>query len=184
MRTLLDPSLRRGLSVLTSLGLVFDTFTYHTQMADLCDLARAAPDASIVLNHISAPIGIGPYEGKRKDVFADWSKSIAEVARYPNVTVKLGGMGMKMFGFRFQDEPLPPTSEQLAEAWRPYIEHTISVFGPNRCMFESNFPVDKGTCSYAALWNAFKRIAAQYSADEKTAMFSGTAARVYRLSVA
>jgi L-fuconolactonase len=180
---LLDAGLRKGLQVLTRMGLTLDSFMYHTQMHELVDLARAVPDAQIVLNHISAPLGVGPYEGKRQEVFANWSKSIAEVAKCPNVNVKLGGFGMRMFGFTFQNEKLPPTSEQLAEAWKPYVEHTISVFGPDRCMFESNFPVDKGTCSYAALWNAFKRIAKPYSAAEKTAMFSGTAARFYRLSI-
>ncbi len=163
---------------------MFETFAYHTQIAELRDLARAAPDATIVANHILAPLGIGPYEGKRKEVFAEWSKSMSDLATCPNVMVKLGGMAMRLFGFRLHEQGLPPSSEDLAAAWRPYMEHCIAAFGPERCMFESNFPVDKGGCSYAVLWNAFKRIAARYSADEKNALFGGTAARVYRIDIA
>jgi len=179
-----DESFRKGIRVLAGMGLTLDTYLYHTQIDEFSELARAVPDAPIVLNHVCAPIGIGPYEGKRQEVFAAWSKSITEAAKQKNVCMKLGGLGMRIFGFKFQDEKLPPTSEELAKAWGPYVEHCISAFGPDRCMFESNFPVDKGTCSYVALWNAFKRIAAQYSASEKTALFSGTAARFYKLSVA
>ncbi len=181
---LADPSFRKGLGVLTAMGLSFDTYLYHTQLGEFCDFARACPDTPIVLNHVCAPIGIGPYAGKRQEVFAEWSRGMAEAAKFPNVCVKLGGLGMRIFGFTFHEQNLPPASEELAKAWGPYLEHCISVFGPGRCMFESNFPVDKGSCSYVALWNAFKRIAAQYSPSEKTALFSGTAARVYRLDVA
>ncbi len=103
------------------------------------------------------------------------------LARHPNIHVKVGGMGMRLFGFRVHEGELPPASEELAAAWRPYVETCVGAFGARRCMFESNFPVDKGSCGYAALWNAFKRIAAGWSAEERTALFSGTAERVYRL---
>ena len=84
-------------------------------------------------------------------------------------------------GFTVHTGELPPSSEELAAGWRPYIETCIAAFGTERAMFESNFPVDKGSCGYAALWNAFKRIAAGCSAAEKAALFVGTATKFYRL---
>src|SRR5205085_9861273 len=135
----------------------------------------------IMLDHVGGPIGLGPYGGKRDEVFAEWSARIRELAACPNVHVKLGGLGMRMFGFDLHTRELPPSSEELAAAWRPYVETCIAAFGPERAMFESNFPVDKGSCSYAALWNAFKHIAAGCSAAEKAALFAGTANRFYRL---
>jgi L-fuconolactonase len=155
---------------------------YFTQLGELVDLARAFPETPIVLNHVGGAIGIGPYAGRRDEVFAEWRGRIAELAACPNVHVKLGGLGMRLFGFDVHTGELPPSSEQLAAAWRPYIETCIAAFGPHRAMFESNFPVDKGSCGYQALWNAFKRIAAGASADEKTALFAGTASRFYRLA--
>jgi len=176
------PAFHEGLRALTSLGLSFDAWMYHTQLGELTAVARAHPGATIVLNHAGGAIGIGPYAGRRDEVFAEWRQSIVELARCPNVHVKLGGLGMRLFGFDVHSHELPPSSEQLARAWRPYIETCIELFGPQRAMFESNFPVDKGTCSYQALWNAFKRIAAGTSNADKQALFSGTATRVYRLS--
>jgi predicted TIM-barrel fold metal-dependent hydrolase len=130
---------------------------------------------------MSAAIGLGRYAGKRDEVFAEWSRRIRELAACPNLHIKLGGLGMRMFGFTHHTCELPPSSEELAAAWRPYIETCIAAFGPERAMFESNFPVDKGSCGYAALWNAFKRIAAGCSAAEKAALFACTATKFYRL---
>jgi predicted TIM-barrel fold metal-dependent hydrolase len=174
-------SFGEGLRVLTSLGLSFDAWMYHTQLDELTPVARAHPDATIVLNHVGGAIGIGPHAGRRDEVFADWRRSILELARCPNVCVKLGGLGMRLFGFDVHSHERPPSSEQLAQAWRPYVETCIEQFGPRRAMFESNFPVDKGSCSYQSLWNAFKRIAAGASQADKQALFGGTATRVYRL---
>jgi L-fuconolactonase len=178
-----EPEFRRGLSQLAKRGLVFDAWAYHTQLGELVDLAHAMPELSIVINHQGGPIGIGPYEGRRQEVFEDWRYFMRKLARYENVSVKLGGFGMLMAGFDFQDRDLPPTSEELAEVWGPYHVECVETFGPSRCMFESNFPVDKGTCSYLVLWNAFKRIAMDYSADEKHALFFGTANRIYSLGL-
>ncbi|MFC7398953.1 amidohydrolase family protein [Chelatococcus sp. GCM10030263] len=177
------PPFRAGFAHLAPLGLTFDTWMYHTQLDDLVALADAFPDTTIVLNHVGGTIGIGPYAGRRDDVFAEWKQAISRVAERPNVIVKLGGLGMRLFGFDFQNRDRAPTSQELADAWRPYIETCITAFGPDRAMFESNFPVDKGTCSYAVLWNAFKRITSGASADEKRALFCGTAARVYAIAV-
>ena len=155
---------------------------YHTQLPELVELAQAFPGTTIILNHVGGALGIGPYAGKREEVFAEWNASIRVLARCRNVHVKLGGLGMRLFGFDFTARALPPSSEVLAQSWRPDIEACIDAFGPERCMFESNFPVDKGSCSYAVLWNAFKRITASASTVEKQWLFSGTASRVYRLS--
>jgi L-fuconolactonase len=176
------PALREGLRCLTALGLTFDAWMYHTQLGELIALARACPDATIVLNHVGGAIGIGPYAGRRDEVFTQWRESIRELAQCPNVCVKLGGLGMRLFGFDVHEGALPPSSEQLAQAWRPYIETCIEAFGVSRAMFESNFPVDKGSCSYQALWNAFKRITAGASAPDKEALYRATAMRVYRIS--
>jgi len=181
---LLDPRFREGFAELAPLGLSFDAWLYHTQLDELTDLARAFPGTTIIVDHIGGALGLGPYAGKRAEVMADWSRSLKGLAVCPNVYMKLGGMGMRFPGFDFHDRPVPPTSDELAAAWGPYLETCIAIFGANRCMLESNFPVDKPTCSYHVLWNAFKRVTAKASADEKRALFSGTAQKVYRLQPA
>ena len=178
---LMQPDFRAGLARLTRLGLSLDAWAFHPQLADVVDLARACPDANIVVGHVGGPLGYGPYAGKRDEVFKTWKAGITELARCGNVAMKLGGMMMRLAAYDYRTEPAPPTSEQLAALWRPYIEPCIELFGPDRCMFESNFPVDKMGIGWTALWNAFKRIAAGASAEDKRAMFSGTARRVYRL---
>ena len=178
---LLDAQFRRGFAHLAPRGLSFDAWMYHTQLDDVIDLAQAFPGTTIILNHLGGPIGIGPYAGHRDAVFGEWQRSIQKLARCDNVIVKLGGMGMRVFGFDFADQPAPPDSTALAQAWAPYVEACIEAFGVERCMFQSNFPVDKGTCSYVVIWNAFKRIAAGCSAAEKQALFFGTAAQAYRI---
>ena len=177
----LDGNFREGFAALIALDLTFDAWVFQTQLGDVADLARAFPQARIVLNHVGGPVGIGPYAGKRDEAFAAWRASIQQIASFPNTYVKLGGLGMKMIGFDFYDKPEPPSSQDLEKAWRPYIETCIAAFGTQRSMFESNFPVDKGTCSYQVMWNTFKRIAAGHSADEKAALFSGAARKAYRL---
>lgn len=176
---MMDPVFRQGFARLVALSMSFDCWLYHTQLEEVVDLARSFPDANIILDHVGGPIGAGAYAGKRQEVFEIWKAGIEKIAATPNVTCKLGGLGMKVGGFGFEMKDRPPTSEELALAWAPYIETCIDAFGPDRCMFESNFPVDKVTCSYPVLWNAFKRIASHYSDDERAALFSGTAQRVY-----
>jgi predicted TIM-barrel fold metal-dependent hydrolase len=181
---LLDPEFRKGFACLAPLGLSFDSWLVHTQLDDFLDLARAFPDTTLVLDHVGGPLGIGLYRGRRDEVFTEWRSRIQAVAQCPNVHVKLGGLGMHTPGFDFHLKNQPPSSEELAQAWRPYIETCIDAFGADRAMFESNFPVDKGTCGYGVLWNAFKRIAAGCSDTEKQALFCGTAAKVYRIETA
>lgn len=180
---LLDKRVREGFAQLAPLGLSFDAWAFHPQLGDVVDLARAFPATPIVMNHVGGPIGLGRYKGKRDEVFADWSARIRELAACPNVHVKLGGLGMKMFGFDFHEGELPPSSEQLAAAWRPYVETCIDAFGPSRAMFESNFPVDKGSYGYGVFWNACKRLAQGASAAEKADLFHDTASRFYRLGL-
>jgi predicted TIM-barrel fold metal-dependent hydrolase len=179
---LLDSAFRKGFAALAPLNLSFDAWLFHPQLGELIDLARAFPDTRIVLDHCGGPIGLGSY-ANREEVFKVWKASILEVAKCPNVSVKLGGLAMRLLGYDFHQRPRPPSSEDAAAAWRPYIETCIEAFGPARGMFESNFPPDKGQCSYQVIFNAFKRIAAQYSEAEKTALFSKTASDFYRLGV-
>lgn len=174
---------RAGIAELARRGLVFDAWMYHTQLDDLVDLADRFPDASFVLDHIGGPIGIGPYAGRRAEVFAAWREGMRRVAAAGNVCVKLGGLGMPMSGFGFEDAPLPPSSDELARAWGPYFETCIELFGAARCMFETNFPVDKGTASYTVTWNAFKKIVAGCSETEREALFFANADRVYSLGL-
>jgi predicted TIM-barrel fold metal-dependent hydrolase len=180
---LLDSTFRKGFTCLAPLGLSFDAWLFHPQIGELVDLARAFPDTRIVLDHCGGPAGIGSYANRREEIFSGWKASIQEVARCPNVTVKLGGLAMRLLGFDFHERPMPPSSEELAAAWRPYVETCIEAFGPARAMFESNFPPDKGQCSYQVIFNAFKRVAAPYSETEKTALFSKTAIDFYRLKL-
>jgi L-fuconolactonase len=177
-----DPKFREGLAQLAALGLSFESWQYHPQLPDAIDLARAFPNTTIILNHVGGVLGVGPYSGRRHEILTSWRKDIAELAKCPNVNVKLGGIGMTSFGFEFHERDIPPSSEELAAAWRQYVEPCIESFGVNRCMFESNFPPDKQSCGYTELWNAFKRITSGASPTEKTALYSGTAARVYRLT--
>ena len=170
-----------GFKHLAPRGLTFEALSYHTQLDDAAALARAFPDTTIILNHYGAPVGVGPYAGKRDEVFQAWKAGIDDIATCPNVVVKLGGLFMHVNGFGFETKAEPPSSAALADATRPYFEHTVARFGPSRAMFESNFPVDKLSCSYGVLWNAFKLLAKDFSAGEKAAMFHDTAARVYRL---
>ena len=173
---------REGFAVLGKLGLTFDAWLYHPQMPDLISLAHAFPQQKIVLNHVGGPLGLGYYADKRDEIFAGWRQDIRELAGCPNVYVKLGGLGMRICGFQFHHRERPPSSRDLADAWRPYVETCIEAFGPSRCMFESNFPVDKISAPYQVYWNAFKRLAKGASADEKAALFRGTAKDFYRLS--
>ncbi len=172
---------RAGLARLSKLGLSLDAWAFHPQLADVVDLARAFPGANIIMGHVGAPLGYGPYAGKRDEVFASWKAGVTDLARCDNVTMKLGGMMMRLAAYDYRTKPAPPSSSELAGLWGPYIETCIELFGAKRCMFESNFPVEKMGIGWAALWNAFKRISAGASADEKQALFSGTARRAYRL---
>ena len=178
-----DPAYQAGFAQLAPLGLTYDAWLYHPQLPELISLAREHPETPIVLNHIGAPLGIGPYGGQREEVFATWSASIRELASCQNVHVKLGGLGMGRYGNRFHEKPQPPSSEELAAVSRPYVETCIEAFGAARCMFESNFPVDKGAYTYAAYWNACKILARGASDSEKHELFFGTAARFYRLDL-
>jgi predicted TIM-barrel fold metal-dependent hydrolase len=181
LHQVMDPKFREGLAQLAPLGMSFESWQYHSQLPDAIDLARSSPQTTIILNHVGGILGVGPYNNRREEVLAGWRKNITELAKCPNVYCKLGGLGMVSVGFDFHERDLPPGSEDLAAAWRPYIEHCIEAFGVDRCMFESNFPPDKQSCGYTELWNAFKRITAGASASEKKALYSGTAAKVYRL---
>jgi predicted TIM-barrel fold metal-dependent hydrolase len=178
-----DATFRQGFACLAPMNLSFDAWLYHPQIDELTSLAQAFPDTRICLNHVGGPLGIGAYGGKRDEVFATWSRAVRALARSTNVFVKLGGMAMRINGFDFHEQADPPSSEVLAAAWRPYVETCIDAFGAARCMFESNFPVDKGSYAYAPFWNACKILARGASAAERSDLFSGTATRFYRLEL-
>jgi L-fuconolactonase len=184
---MLDPKFQRGAALLGKYGLALDVWAYHTQLDECYALARTIPDVTVVIDHFGGPVGVGRHASTpqaRAAMLADWRDSMWRLASLPNTRVKLGGGGMPVLGFHLDREDLPPTSALLADTLRPYVETCIELFGVTRCMFESNFPVDKGMFSYAVLWNAFKRIASGASEDEKRALFSETAATTYRLEVA
>lgn len=174
---------RRGFARLAKHGLTFEAWLFHPQIPELTALARAFPDTTIVLNHFGGPLGSGPYEGQREAIFRRWQSDIAELARCPNVVAKLGGLAMAVNGFGWHRREVPPTSQELADVYRVWYLHAIECFGPERCLFESNFPMDRLSCSYPVLWNAFKRMTEDFSSHERAAMFHGTAARVYRLDL-
>jgi predicted TIM-barrel fold metal-dependent hydrolase len=173
---------RAGAGVLARMGLTLEGWMYFPQLPELADFARAIPNLQIILNHIGGLIRTGPYAGKDEEVLATWRRGIAAVAECPNVTIKLGGMGMPRTGFDWHTRARPIGAEELAAAMAPYMNYCIDKFGPNRCMFESNFPVDKVSFSYQVMYNAFKRLSQGYSASERTAMFHDTAVRVYRVA--
>ena len=176
-----DPAFRAGFAELAPRGLSFEGWCYHPQIPGLTDLARTFPDTTIVLNHFGGPIGVGPYAGQREAIFSAWRHDVSALAECPNVFAKLGGINMEVNGFGWHRAAKAPSSDALLRATRSYYEHTIDVFGPDRCMFESNFPVDMLSCSYNVLWNAFKRLTSDYPPDVKAKLFHDTALRVYRL---
>ena len=178
---LADPNFRDGLATVAKYGLSFDAMLYHSQIKELAQAAQAIPELPIVLDHFGCIIGVGPYVGHEQETFNAWRKDIQLLAQSPNVSIKLGGMGMIICGARFHERALPPSSQELAEAWRPYVETCIESFGVERCMFESNFPVDKAMFSYPVLWNAFKRLTAGASARDKASLLYANAARFYKL---
>ncbi len=177
----LDPAFRSGFAQLAPRNLSFEGWLYHPQIPELTDLARAFPDTTIVFNHFGGPLGIGPYAGKADEVFEGWRPAVTELAKCQNVVAKIGGAVMPINGFGFHKRDRPATSDEVVAATGRYHRHAIEVFGPSRCMFESNFPVDKRSCSYHVLWNAFKKIAADLSEAERADLFHDTAARTYRL---
>ena len=178
---LLDPAFRKGFAYLRQYGMTFEGWVYHTHIADLTDLARAFPDTTIIFNHLGGPIGVGSYAGRREEIFAAWKPAIAALAKCPNVVAKVGGIQMVVNGYGWHERQRPPTSDELLSANKDWYRYTIEQFGPARCMFESNFPVDRLSCSYTVLWNQFKKLTQGFSADERAAMFHDTAMRVYRL---
>jgi len=177
-----DRDFRAGFATLAPRKLSFDAMVYHPQHGELAELARAFPDTTIVLNHVGGLIVLmRTYLSRKEEAIAHWRSSMAELAKCPNVFVKLGGFGMPYLGFGLEKLEAPVSSERLATVWGPFFEHCIEKFGPARCMFESNFPPDRESVSYPVLWNAFKRVTARYSGEEKRALFFGAAAKAYRL---
>lgn len=177
------PGFIEGLGKLAEFSLSFDAWVHHDALEDTEALVRLYPDITFIIDHVGGPLGVGAYSGRMEEVRGQWSASMRRLAQYPNTVVKIGGLGMRPVGFDFHERSIPPGSQELAQAWRPYVETCIEAFSPRRAMFESNFPVDALSSGYRTLWNAFKRLAQACSDEEKAALFSETAARVYRLEL-
>ena len=178
---MLHPNFIDGAKCIQDANLSLDFWIYHTQLNEMEKIARALPDLTIILNHIGGPIHLGEYEGKQAATHREWRSAMMRLSRIPNINVKLGGLGMAVNGAKFHNSKFPPNSVQLSDVWKPWIYETINMFGFDRCMFESNFPVDKGSCSYGALWNAFKILAKDMSDDEINKLFSKNAAKIYKI---
>ncbi|MBU6499101.1 MAG: amidohydrolase family protein [Rhodospirillales bacterium] len=178
-----DPQFRRGFAALAATGLCFDAWVFAPQIPEVIDLAEAFPQTRIVLNHAGGCLGAGSYKARGPEPFREWKADLSRLARCRNAYVKLGGMGSPRTGVAFRDRPRPPDSRELAELWRPYVETCIELFGADRCMFESNFPVDKQYYSYTTLWNAFKRITASCGAVDRISLFGQTAIECYGLEL-
>ena len=178
-----DEKFRTGVRRLAVYGLSFEAWLYHPQISELTELAKACPEVTIVFDHFGGPLGIGPYKERRSEIYRQWNADVTELAECPNVFAKLGGLNMAINGFSWHKRLSPPTSEELA-ANRHYYLHTIEKFSPERCMFESNFPVDKVSCSYPVLWNSFKRMVGHLTRKQRASLFHETATRVYRLKTA
>ena len=180
---LASDNFRAGARVLARMGLTLEGWMYFPQLPELANFAKAVPDLTIVLNHIGGLLRDGPYANRDDEVLATWRSGIAAVAACPNVTMKLGGIGMPRTGFDWHTRDAPIGSEELGQSMAPFMNYCIEQFGPNRCMFESNFPVDKVSYSYNVMYNAFKRLSQGYSASERADLFHDTAARVYRIEL-
>ena len=178
-----DPMYRRGFAKLAKYDLTFDAWVFHPQLHEVAEIAGAFPGTRIIVDHTGGPLGVGPYAGRRKEVFEAWKKSITDLSRCPNVFMKLGGMGMHCIGLEWHKRAKPLSSDEMVAETKDYYHHCIDAFTPARCMFESNFPVDKESLPASVLWNGFKKIAAGCSDSEKHDLFFGTAARVYKLDV-
>ncbi len=179
-----DPMFRSGVATVGQMGFTFDAWLYFDQLAELAEMALAVPQTVIVLNHLGGPLGIGPHASEREHMLDVWRTGMSEVARCPNVMLKVGGIGMDhYFGMGWADLDAPPSSEQVADHWHDIVHRAIDAFGPDRCMFESNYPVDRQTLPYPVLWNTFQILADRYSPAEQQAMFHDTAARVYRIEL-
>ncbi|MEM9520148.1 MAG: amidohydrolase family protein [Actinomycetota bacterium] len=176
-----DTDFRAGVSRLGERGFTYDSWHYHHQNHEFLDLARACPGTTMVLDHFGTPLGVGRFEGRHDEIFERWRDDIAAIAACENTVAKLGGLAMPDNGFGYHRADRPPSSDDLLFDQRRWYEHTIECFGPDRCMFESNFPVDKLSAPASVVWNMFQKLVAAYADDEQTAMFSGTANRVYRL---
>ena len=178
-----DPEFLNGAKILQKYNLSLDFWIHHTQLNEMEYIARSIPELSIILNHIGGPTHLGPYEEKKALTHREWRHSMMRLSTLPNISVKLGGLGMAVNGSKFYNNPIPPSSDELLVSWKPWIYETIELFGFERCMFESNFPVDKGSCSYGNLWNAFKKISKSMSKDEKNKLFYKNAAKIYKIDL-
>lgn len=176
-----QPQFRAGARTLAAKGLSFEAWQYHIQLSEVDELAGAVPELPIVVNHIGGPLGIGRFAGRRHEVLAELRVGLERLAARSNVALKLGGIGMTRYGTGWESRDRPPDSDDVVATWGDTLRWCIDTFGPSRCMFESNYPVDGETVGYAVLWNAFKKLSSGYSPAERAELFAGTARRLYRI---
>tara|TARA_B100001142_G_scaffold213228_1_gene211339 strand:+ start:1885 stop:2913 length:1029 start_codon:yes stop_codon:yes gene_type:complete len=174
-----DPSFRKGAEELIKLNLTFDAWHYHNQISDLSIFAKDYPELTIIHDHFGGPLGVGPYQGKKQEIFKKWKDDISQLSENKNVHSKLGGLAMPVNGWNFHKQDKPATSDQIIEMHYDYYLHAIECFGVDRCMFESNFPVDRRSISYHVLWNAFKKMVSNYSNEDKNKLFFQNAKDIY-----
>lgn len=178
---LMRKAAREAIGCMEKLNLSLDLWVFYTQLDEVVDICRAFPGLTVVVNHTAGIVDRGPYASKQKEMFAEWREKVHELARCPNVVLKLGGLAKRYGGLRRDTLAEPPSSDLLVDRWNDCIQLCIDAFSPHRCMFESNFPVDRGSCNYHVLWNAFKKITRGYTPAERQRLFSLTAAETYRL---
>lgn len=178
---LLQSNLGDSVAYLRHRGLSLDLWVYFTQLDEVKHFLAKNPGVEVVLNHCGGPIGVGRFAGKREEVFCSWRKGLADVAAHEEVCIKFGGLGMALAGFGWHKRDKWPVISDYVQAWRPYFDVCLELFGPERIMFESNFPVDRKGCDYGSLWSAFLGLADNLSDSERDALFFSTARRVYRL---
>lgn len=180
---LMHKDARKAIACIERFGLSLDLWCFFTQLDEVLDVARNFPGLCIIVNHTGGPVGIGPYQGQQELVFSQWRRNITALAGCPNVVIKIGGLAMRYGGYRFNELAEPPSSDFLVQKWNDYVHAAIDIFGPQRSMFESNFPVDRGMCNYHVLWNAFKKMSRRYTPSERRCLLSETAANIYRIEI-
>jgi predicted TIM-barrel fold metal-dependent hydrolase len=179
---------RLGMEQLGKHGLTFDAWAFSHQLNEVAELAAAVPQVETVLCHCGTPVGYaGEFQGvgvsqRERDLIASqWRDGISAVAAQPNVSVKLSGLLMPVVGFGYEDADKKPDKNELVDRLGPLVRHCIDAFGPQRCMVASNFPVDRVSASYGAVFDAMVELTASDGAQAQAAMFAGTAARFYRI---
>ena len=179
----------KGLSLLEQHHLSFDAWFFHHQLDELVVLAKAFPGITFVLDHMGTPIGVGGQfasygrtESARDVTLRTWQMHLHELAELPNVMVKLSGLFMPVVGWGYEHRDTPPTQEELLNTAGPLFDFVLQTFGVDRCMFASNFPMDKVSLSLSQLYQFYGALVAHYPEESRRKLFHDNAARIYRIA--